>query len=244
MYIYPVQFPQVSNREDLLITCSLFDDDTGDPIDVSGVTLAVPGQSFTANAWTVTDGQIVTNSATAITIPTFPYGNQLSARAFMVGLNLGILPADPIIIADTATGNNQLAGYVISYAPTTGALIVQIGWTFEFEIRHWRRGRGGAGWGDGYSSSPGAMSTYDETGPVLSAQLGNGITITDIGYLQILIPASLFGKLREHTYLIAMNMTDSINTRQVFLGELPVQFGGVTRNPSPNAANAAWANQF
>jgi hypothetical protein len=244
MYIYPVQFPQFSNREDFLSTVALFDDDLGTAISLSGTTLAIPGAAFTSNAWTIIDGAIVTNSATSITIPNFPIGGQLLALALTVGLNLGILAGDPITIQDTATGKNQMVGYVLSYAAATGALVVQIGMAFEFEIRRWRRPGHGGGYSDGYSTSNN-IGVYDTgEGPIISAQLGNGLTIIDIGYLQILIPVSVFGKLHERTYLAALTMTDSVNTRQIFVGELPVQYGGVTRGALPNQTPAAWANTF
>jgi hypothetical protein len=55
MYAWPVLFPPLTNREDLLVTVSLFDDDTGEPLDLVRRTLANPGD-FTANVWTVTCG--------------------------------------------------------------------------------------------------------------------------------------------------------------------------------------------
>jgi hypothetical protein len=244
MYIYPASFPPVSNREDWLQTVSIFDDDTGLPVELSGTTRAIPGAAFTSNAWTVIDGAIVTNSTTPITIPTFPMGNQLSALALTVGLGLGILAGDPITIQDTATGLNSMIGYVLSYAPATGALVVQIGQSFELEIRHWRTHRGG-GFNTGYSTENNIGTYQGSGGPIISAQLGNGLSIVDIGYLQILIPVSVFGMLHAKTYLASMTMTDSINTRQLFAeAELPVIYGGVTRGALPNQTPASWANQF
>jgi len=234
MYIFPVQFPQVSNREDLLLTIALYDDDTGNPIDMSGITLAIPGANFTGANWTVIDGGIVTNSTTSLTIPNYPLGNNApSLLSLTVGISLGILTGDPITIQDTH--GNKMVGYVLSYSAATGALTVQIGMTFEFEIRHIPRSRHG-GFSNGYSSL-GDIGVYDNNvGPILSAQLGNGITIVDIGYLEILIPMMMFSKLHSKTYQAAMIISDSVNTRQLFIGELPVQSGGV-RNviPPPNA---------
>ena len=62
-------------------------------------TATVLPQPFTSAAWTVTDGGILTPSATSITIPVYPIGNQLSALALTVGIGLGILPGDPVTIA-------------------------------------------------------------------------------------------------------------------------------------------------
>lgn len=222
MFVFPVQFPQYSNREDLLLTVSLFDDDTGQPVRMDGT--SVPGATaFTASAWTVKDGSITTTSATQITIPVYPIGNQLSALALTVGTGLGILAGDPVVISDTATGLNTMIGYVTSYASATGALVVQIGSTFQFEIR--RHGprfdtSGYIPWFD--------WGVPDEFGPLISASLGNGISFIDVGVIQILVPEATFKKLRGGTYLVAMTVSDSVNTRQLFVGQLPVQYGGVT----------------
>src|SRR5690349_14839033 len=130
MYAYPTLLPAQTNREDFLKTISLFDDDTLEALDVSGRTLANPGD-FTAAAWTVTDGAIVTNSVTPLTIKDYPFGNEMQAVALTVGLNLAIAANDPIKIADTATGLNTMTGYVTSYTPSTGALVVQVGAAFD-----------------------------------------------------------------------------------------------------------------
>jgi hypothetical protein len=241
MYIYPVLLPPFSNREDFLLTLSIFDDDTGAALNLSGTVLANPGAAFTSAAWTVTDGAIVTPSTTPITIPNFPIGSQLAALPLTVGLNLGILAGDPITIADTATGANVMMGYVISYVPATGALVCQIGDIFEFEIR--RKGRGHHG-GDGYSAFN-DIGITSEDGPVLVATLGNGVTIIDIGFVQVLIPAAQFQMLRDRTYLASMTVADGApNTRQVFVGELPVAYGGVMRSAGPGVTSTQWQNQF
>jgi hypothetical protein len=239
-----ITFPKVSNREDWLQFVSIFDDDTGQPIELSGTTRAIAGAAFTSNAWTVIDGAIVTASTTPITIPNFPIGNQLSALALTVGLGLGIVAGDPITIQDTATGKNSMVGYVLSYVPANGALVVQIGCTFELEIRRWRTHPGG-GSHDGYSTSNN-IGTYDRGGgPQISAQLGNGLTIVDIGVVQIRIPVSIFGGLHPKTHLVSMSYTDSVDTRSAFAdAELPVMHGGVSRAALPNATPASWANIF
>lgn len=225
MYAFPVLWPETSNREDLYRTVSLFDDDTGAPINLSGTALG-PGNlnGFTGSAWTVTDGAIVTPSATQITIPAFPIGNQLSALPLTVGANLGILAGDPILIAD-ASGLNTMAGYVTSYVASTGALVCQIGLTFQFEIR----------WQDHHRLTDDYSPFYDFGGgapngpaPIISASLGNGLTIVDLGYLLINIPETKMRTLHHKTYLASLTMTDSVSTRQVLVGKLPILYGGVT----------------
>jgi hypothetical protein len=232
MYANPILFPQISNREDLLVTVALFDDDTGQAIDISGRTLAAPGD-FAGNAWTVTSGIVNTASVTALTIKDYPFGGEMQAIACTVGINLAILPGAPVTIKD-ATGKNTMTGYVTSYAPATGALVAQIGSAFQFEIR-------GHHHGDGYGPCDYGSSSYigtDEGSPIISAQLGAGITNVDVGKIQLRVPASTFAKLRHKTYSAAMTMFDGSDTRQVFIGKLPVQWGGVTLMPLPAPQNS------
>lgn len=221
MYASPILLPQFSNREDLLLPVSIFDDDTGQAINLSGTT-----GSGTFNNWTVTDGAIVTASNTQITIPQLPIGNQLSALSAVVGIGLGILAGDPIVFADQS-GKNTMMGYVLTYNLATGAIVCQIGLAFQFEVR--KQQHTGARNNDfGYSNYP-AIGVYDDEIPEIIASLGNGILITDIGYAQIMIPEVQMRKLRHTgTRRAGMTMTDSVNTRQVFIAQLPILSGGVT----------------
>lgn len=223
MYLNPVLFPQVTNREDLLRTVALFDDDTGAAIDVTGRVLAAPGD-FTAANWVVTSGAIVTASATQITIKDYPIGSEMQAIAATVGVGLNILAGSPVTFADTLTGLNTMTGYVTSYAPATGALVAQIGSAFEFEIRGHSHHRDYDG---GYGASS-FIGTDGCEAPLISAQLGNGLTLVDIGRIEIRIPAATMAKLRHRTYGIGMSCYDGADSRQLFIGKLPV-FGGGTR---------------
>jgi hypothetical protein len=229
MYLARTLLPQFSNREDFLLTAALFDDDTGQPIKLDGCTTA-SGQAFTASAWTVTDGNIVTTSANTITIPAFPIGNQVTALALTVGINLGILPGDPVTIADTATGLNKMVGYVTSYTKSNGALVAQIGVTFQFEIR--RSGPRNNNLDD--------FSPFFYVGmvlnqpPLISASLSlpsptsSSVTHIDTGLIQLRVPESIFRQLNHRTFRASLTMTDSIDTREVFVAELPVLTGGVS----------------
>jgi hypothetical protein len=222
MYLSPVRLPPFSNREDLFFPVSIFDDDTGQPVNLSGTT-----GSGTFSSWNVTAGASITTSNTAMTIPVFPIGNQLSALALTVGTGLVINPGDPITISDLS-GQNKMQGYVTNYTSTTGALICQIGSTFQFEIR---RGppRGGAGFDYVWYFDFGTINTG---GPLLTLSLGsstNGtIYIVDQGVIQLKIPETSFKKLHLATYICGLTMSDSSDTRQVFIAELPVLYGGVT----------------
>lgn len=226
MYQNPVLFPQTSNREDLLTTLSLFDDYTGEAIDVSGRTLANPGD-FTGNAWSIKDGTIITNSVTSLTIKDYPFGLEMQTISPVVGLNLGILAGDPVTISD-ATGKNTMTGYVTSYAPATGQLVCQIGCAFDFEIRSGFHH--GDGYGGGYGSSA-YIGSDDCVSPIIRAQLGSGITVIGLGVIQLRIPASVLAKLRHKTYGVAMTLYDGADTRQLFIGKLPILSGGVSTAP-------------
>jgi len=218
MYAYPVQLPTMSNREDLLLPASLVDDDLNQPINLSGTT-----GSGTFSGWSVAAGAIATTSTTTITIPAFPIGSQLSELTLTVGAGLAITPGDPVTISDATTGKNTMAGYVTGYAAATGVLVVQIGVTFQFEIRKAGAKHAGSGYTGWYESG-----ASDTVGPLLSASLGNGILITDLGTIQIAIPERLVRRLEGGTYLCGLTMTDSVNTRQLLIASLPIVRGGVT----------------
>jgi hypothetical protein len=264
MYAYPIYLPEFSNREDLLLTVALFDDDTGDAIDMSGVTRAIPG-AYTNNLWLVTDGPYATISNSVLTIPDYPIGDELQAVSLVVDPNLPILPGDPVTIANlpggvsfqgpwgpppfpyvTETGGsvyvtedsqifppvpsslkpgpNTMTGYVISYSASSGALVVQIGNTFQFEIRRLKEDHD---FNFAYTSSWDWTGTTDY-GIVLKASLGNGLMLTGLGQLQIRFPEWQVRKLRHRTYGASLTMTDSQDTRQVFIARLPFQYGGVS----------------
>jgi hypothetical protein len=216
MYVNPVFLPQVSNREDFLTTVSIFDDDTGQAIKLDGCTtaLSVP---FTGAVWTVTDGAIVTSSTTVLGIPVFPINSaSLTALSLTVGVGLTIAAGDPITIAD-ATGLNRMTGYVMSYSASTGALVCQIGAAFRFEIRRGGPHNDGSGYVPWYD-----FGTPGECGSLLAATLGQGISIIDIGVIQVRIPAVTFQKLSGGTYSASLIFSDGIDTRQVYVGQLPV----------------------
>lgn len=230
MYVWPVLFPAQSNREDFLRTVSLFDDDTGLAIDLSGRTLAAPGD-FIGSNWTVTVGAVVTASVTPLTIKDYPIGNEMQAIAPIVGLNLSIVAGALAVISDP-TAKNTMVGYVTSYAPATGALVVQVGSAFEFEIR-------GHAHHDGYGTGYGPSSfigTDNHEQPLISAQLGAGITLVDVGVIQVRIPAATINKLHHKTYGAAMTAFDGADTRQLFIGKLPILSGGVRSMPLPVAS--------
>lgn len=232
---------RVSNREDLLFTVSVFDDDLNQPVDMSGVKLA-GSASFTGSSWTVTDGTIVTASTTTITIPAYPNTGQLSALALTVGLGLNILPGDQITISDP-TGLNTMTGSVVSYAGAIGALVVQVGWVFEFEIR--RANDPHVNWNGYVPWYDWGTSSVANDAPIISATLGTGISLVDIGYIQVRIPASTMWTLRGGTYHMALVGTDGFDTREVLLEPLHVEHGGIKQNAfSTQPAVTTFAAEF
>jgi hypothetical protein len=243
MWVERVLHARRTNREDFYETVSLFDDDTGQPIKLDGCT-TVNGQSYTFppvgtsinNAWTINtsdaNGNLVsTTYPNSITIPAFPIGNQVTAFALTVATGLAIAPGAPVTITDTgASGQNSMVGYVTSYAAGTGALVCQIGVTFQFEIR-----RGGPRNYNIDDYTPFFfVGQVLSTQPIISATLGlpnnitGSITHIDTGVVSIRIPEAVFKQLERRTYQTAMTMTDSVDTRELFIGELPVGYGGVT----------------
>ena len=230
MYAYPAYLPAVSNREDLIFTVGVNDDDTGELIEMSGVSLANP-VDFTGNNWTVIDGEIITNSTTELTIPYFPIGNELEAVALSVAQNLGIEAGDPITIADP-TGLNAMSGYVQSYVPSTGALVVQVGCTFLLTIRLGKHHH------DGYATSWDLADAGPGWGDIVNACLGSGISIVGTGMLQVRIPAAVIRRLRSRTYDVGMIMFDGQDTRELLLGKLPVLGGVVHAPPQANVSNS------
>ena len=124
-----------------------------------------------------------------------------------------------------AAGNASVAGYVTSYTVSTGALVVQVGLTFQLEIRSkdpYNRHSDYSFWYDWGGGAPGGPA------PIILATLGTGLSIIDMGFLLINIPELTMRRLHHKSYLIALTATDSVNTRQIFIGRLPMLYGGVT----------------
>ena len=237
MYQTACILPPLTNREDYLLTLAVNDDDTLEPVDLSGITLAA-GTDFTGNSWTVTAGGILTASVTPFTIPAFPVtgDNNLTALAIAVAPHLAIRPGVPVTIADAGGSASAITGYVLSYSANTGVLTVQIGWTFQFEIRRGGPRNAGAGyipWWD--------WGTPDDLGPLLQANFGNGcLSLVEANKLQIFIPEATVKTLGSTglfapsegdapgTYHAALTGTDSVNTRQFLVASQPILYGGVT----------------
>src|SRR3974390_1850826 len=107
--------PTFTNREDCVLSVNATDDDTGQPLNLGGITLGPRfsnGFTWSGN-WNVTVGSIGTISPTLLTIPGYPIGNQLLAVSLVVSPGLAITSGMQILIADP-TGANTMNGYVTS----------------------------------------------------------------------------------------------------------------------------------
>lgn len=112
----------------------------------------------------------------------------------------------------------------------TGDLIDLTNYTFALEIRRLNINNGSAGsrgYGDSWD-----VGEYLTDGPIITASLGNGITVIDIGVIQVFLTSAQMRSLPgPATYSVAMTATssdDPTNTRQIFLGRLPVLDGMVS----------------
>ena len=223
----PIFLAPTSNREDLLRTLAIWDDDTLEPINLSW-TVTASGLPFTGSVWSVISGPATTAYNGTITIPTPPIGAELLAFTIPLGAGLGAfyVPGQPVKIVDPS-GLNYMLGTITSYDNNIGTLVMQIGNSFQFEIRSEapRNAGGWGGWG-GYTPYYGA-GTINETNPLIKASLGNGLMIVELGVIQILIPETTMRRLHLTTYGAYMTMFDGTNTRQVMIANLPVLYGGV-----------------
>lgn len=70
--------------------------------------------------------------------------------------------------------------------------------------------------------------SIDDAGAVLTLALGSGLTVIDLGQLQLSITVAQMRTLAPATYSIALTASSTDDTRQIFLGDLPVLFGGVS----------------
>ena len=230
-YNYPVLLPAFSNREDFLLIAAIFDNDTNEAVNLASILKQSAGP-YTASSWTVAVAGIYTSSNTTLTIPDYPIKDELSLLTLTVETGLTIVTGDPVQIIDAINDQNQMIGYVLTYESATGVMTVQIGLTFQFEIRCQAPAgaaglMGGSDYAPAYDYGGVTYSPYDGP-PVLTAGLGTGVSIIDIGYYQILIPESLTRRLTHKTYQAALTITNSVDTRQVFIGKLPELSGGVT----------------
>jgi hypothetical protein len=223
MYQPYTQFPQITNRESWTQLIGIYDDDTGAPINLSNTsgtgTFAQWSVQISASLYSL--ALISTLSSTSLKI-----GNGIFNDVIPAGL--AILAGQYITYTSQAATANWMTGQVISYNSITGAIqfsIVSV--SIQLEIR--RRSNRGGMYGDGYGP-PGEFGGYDNSGPILTAAIGNGVSIVDIGIIQVYFSETSFRQLARGEHLVAATLksSDGIDVRQLFLGLLPVFDGGVT----------------
>lgn len=213
MYSTQALLPAVTNRESVRLPIAVIDDDTGQPVNLSGTTGV---GSF--SGWAVTTPNASVVFAGALTIATGTLNLALSA-----GLN--IIPGDSISLVLQSDNTKTMIGAVQSYNAATGALVAQIGYTVAFEVRR--------------AGNPVQITdTYQpwwdygavQSGPVVVLSVGNGISFPDVGQIQVDITVAQMRTLDRATYNVGCVITsaDGTEARELFIGRLPVLSGYVT----------------
>lgn len=111
------------------------------------------------------------------------------------------------------------------YDIDTGEPIDLTDLTFVCEIR--RTGQAMRPYDSGYSNF-GDIGAANDYGPQIVLTLGAGLTVVDLGMLQVSISLDQMRTLSPDTYSIAMTASNGVDQRQLFLGRLPILFGGVS----------------
>lgn len=108
----------------------------------------------------------------------------------------------------------------------TGDLIDLTGATIQFEIRYSGPQRGSMPVG-------GAIPYYDfgpmiDEGPILTASIGSGITVTGVGAFTVYFSEANMRTLCPGTYDVGCTLTRDVDARQLLRGKLPILSGLVT----------------
>lgn len=224
MYQPSTIFPQITNRESWSQLIGVYDDETGDPINLTNTS----GQGTFAG-WAVQIAAalygttlLATTSSTSLTI-----GNGTFNATLPTGLV--IIPGQFVTFIAQNAQTNWMQGEVTSYNATTGAIIFTISTvSIELEIR--RAQRNGSDFRDSGYGANYTLGSYDWDTPILTASIGNGITIVDQGIFQIYFNETSFRQLGSGMHSVAATLAsaDGIDVRQLFLGRLPVFSGAVT----------------
>jgi hypothetical protein len=224
MYQSSTQFPQITNRESWSQLIGVYDDETGDPINLTNTA----GQGTFAG-WSVQIAAalygialISTMSVNSLTIGNGTFNDVIPA-------GLAITPGQSVTYIAQNAQTNWMQGQVIAYDPDTGVISFDVATVaIELEIR--REQRNGdyfrdSGYGANYT-----LGSYDWDSPILTASIGNGITIVDQGIFQVYFPETSFRQLGSGMHSVAATLAsaDGIDVRQLFLGRLPVFSGRVT----------------
>ena len=224
MYQPSTQFPQITNRESWSQLIGVYDDATGDPINLTNT----QGQG-TFSSWAVQiaaalygPSLISTMSSSQLTI-----GNG-TFQAVLPG-GLAITAGQSITFISQLSTTNFMQGLVNSYDPVSGNISFTIATVaIELEIRKVQRN--GSDYRDSGYGANYTLGSYDWGAPILSASIGNGITIVDQGIFQVYFSETDFRSLGSGMHSVAATLAsaDGLDVRQLFLGRLPVLSGSVT----------------
>lgn len=108
----------------------------------------------------------------------------------------------------------------------TGDAFDLTGATITLEVRRATESAGYGGGYGGYGRSEWDGGCYGS--PRLTASIGSGITVTGTGVFRVDFTPTQMRSLSPGTYDVGCVITRSGDARQLFLGRLPVLFGGVT----------------
>lgn len=224
MYQSQTQFPQITNRESWTQLVGVYDDATGQPINLTNT----QGQGTFAN-WAVQIAATLygpmlfaTTSLTSLTI-----GNGTFSAVVPAGL--AISPGQFVTFISQSDTTKFMQGQVTAYNFGTGAISFTISTVaIQLEIR--RVSRHGSDWRDSGYGAQYQLGSYDCDRPILTASIGNGITIVDQGIFQIYFSETQFRQLSSGMHSVAATLAsaDGVDVRQLFLGRLPVFSGMVT----------------
>lgn len=222
MYQPSTQFPQITNRESWTQLVGVYDDSTGDAINLSNSS----GQGTFSN-WSVQTSASLYGTAivSAVSVTPLTIGNGTFAAVLPAGLSIS--PGQYVTFISQLDTTQWMRGQVNSYNAATGAISFAVATvSIQLEIRRVDRdGYQGSGYGPNYS-----LGSYDWGQPILTASIGNGISIVDIGIFQVYFSETQFRSLGAGMYSVnaTIKSADGIDVRQLFLGRLPVFNGGVT----------------
>lgn len=224
MYMPSTQFPQITNRESWSQLVGVYDDATGDPINLTNT-----GGQGTFNNWAVQIAAtlygttlLATTSQSSLTI-----GN--GTFAAVVSPGLAITPGQFVTFISQPDTTNWMQGQINTYDPDTGDITFTIATVaIELEIR--RVQRNGSDFRDSGYGANYTLGSFDWDQPILRASIGNGIEIVDLGIFQIYFSETQFRSLGSGMHSVAATLAsaDGVDVRQLFLGRLPVFSGAVT----------------
>jgi hypothetical protein len=224
VYAPSTQFNEITNRESWSQLVGVYDDATGDPINLTNTSGQGTFASWSVQVAATLFGATLlsTTSASSLTI-----GN--STFNAVVPSGLAITPGQFVTFISQPSTLNSMQGQITAYNAATGAISFTVATVaIELEIR--RVERNGSMFRDSGYGANYTLGSYDCAQPILTASIGNGITIVDIGIFQIYFSETQFRQLGSGMHSVAATLAsaDGIDVRQLFLGRLPVLSGMVT----------------